>query len=288
MREDYSRTAEGMALLRAIEQVAPPATRIIDDPYAVEFLRHPALKPIARSRLLARLTLRFMNFWAPGAQEFLTIRPQFVDELTSDLAGQGLAQVVMLGAGFDTMPLRIRDRLRSVEVFEVDHPATQAAKRETLARLGVPPNVRFVAADFEKDDFVEKLRAAGFDPSRRTLISWLGVTYYLTDAAMARALTQIASLGGAGTWLVFDYMLKAIIDGTSTNREALSKARRVAALGEPWLFGIDPPRLGEYLAPFGFSVLQDYGSAELRAKYCPHRTPPMSYVRLAVCARVIA
>lgn len=286
MRDDYSRTAEGMALLRAIEQFASPAARIMNDPYAVEFLRHPALKLIARSRLLSRLTLKFMNFWAPGAQEFLTIRPQFVDELTSNLAAQGLEQVVMLGAGFDTMPLRIQDRLRAIEIFEVDHPATQAAKRETLARLGVPPNVRFVGVDFEKDDFIEKLRVAGFDPSRRTLISWLGVTYYLTDAAMARALTQIASLGGAGTRLAFDYMLKEIIDGTSTNREALSKARRVAALGEPWLFGIDPARLGEYLAQFGFNVLQDYGSAELHAKYCPRRTPPMSYVRLTVCVRV--
>lgn len=285
MREDYSSTAEGMAFLRAIEQAEPPAERIIDDPYAAAFLRRAALRAVARSRLLSRLALKFMNAWAPGAQEFLTIRPRLVDELAAGLAAQGLEQIVMLGAGFDTTALRIKDQLRAVEIFEVDHPATQAAKRETLACLGAPPNLHFVAVDFEHDDFVEKLVGAGFERSRRSLISWLGVTYYLTERAMARALGQISTLGNADMRLVFDYMLKEVVDGTSTNRDALSKARRVAALGEPWLFGLVPDHLAAYLAPFGFAVVRDYAPEELRAAYCPQRARPMSYVRIALCAR---
>ena len=285
MRQSYSLTAEGMALLRALEQVRPPAQRIITDPYAAAFLRFPGLRFLARTQWLARLLLRLFDRRAPGAVEFLTIRPRLVDEFATALAAQGLEQIVILGAGFDTMALRRQDKLQGVTIYEVDHPATQAAKRATLDKLGTPANVRFVAVDFEQDDFVEMLHAAGFDSARQTLISWLGVTYYLTPAAMARTLTQIASLGGTGTKFVFDYMLADVIDGTSQNREALNKARFVARLGEPWLFGLPPEAVSTYFAPFGLRVLQNFTPPELQAKYCPRRKEPMVYVRIAVCER---
>lgn len=286
MRQNYSLTAEGMALLRAIEQARPPAERLITDPYAAAFLRFPGLRLIARSRWLARLMLWLFDKRASGAVEFLTIRPRLVDEIATELAAQGLEQIVILGAGFDTTSLRLRKQLQNVTIYEVDHPATQAAKRKTLSRLGTPANVQFVAVDFEQDDFVEKLRAAGFDPTRRTLISWLGVTYYLTTAAMTRTLTQIAMLGDTGTKFVFDYMLEEIITGTSQNQEALNKARFVARLGEPWLFGLQPEAVGAYLAPFGFRVLQNFTPQELQAKYAPTRNEPMVYVRIVICERI--
>lgn len=285
MRQSYSLTAEGMALLRAIEQTRPPHERIIDDPCAAAFLRFPGLHFAAKTPWLARLLLRLFDRRAPGAVEFLTIRPRLVDELATELAAQGLEQIVILGAGFDTMALRQQSKLPGVTIYEVDHPATQAAKRATLDKLGAPANVRFVAVDFEQDDFVEKLHAAGFASSRRTLVSWLGVTYYLTPAAMARTLTQIATLGGVGMKFVFDYMVADVVNGTSQNREALNKARFVARLGEPWLFGLPPEEVAAYLAPFGFRVRQNFTPEELQAKYCPTRQVPMVYVRMAVCER---
>lgn len=288
MRQSYSLTAEGMALLRAIEQARPPAERIITDPYAALFLRYPGLRFIARSRWLSQLLLWLFDKRAPGAVEFLTIRPRLVDELAVELAAQGLEQIIILGAGFDTMSLRIREQLQGITIFEVDHPATQAAKQTTIARFRAPANVRFVAVDFEHDDFAKKLREAEFDPARQTLISWLGVTYYLTASAVARTLVQIASLSKGDTKFVFDYMLEEVIAGTSQNREAQNKARFVARLGEPWLFGLQPEALAAYLAPFGFQVIYNYTPEELQTKYCPRRKLPMPYVRIAVCGREMA
>lgn len=281
----YSGTAEGVALIRTLEQFQPAAHRILNDPHAAEFLQNRRLCLIARSRLLSRLMLRLLDRWSPGVQEMLTIRARLVDDLAVEMAAAGLEQIVMLGAGFDAMALRIKEALRGVTVFEVDHPATQAVKRAAFARIGVPANVRFVAVDFERDDFVLKLREAGFAPERRSLIVWVGVTYYLTPPAVDRALRQIAALGGAGTRLVFDYILAEVIDGTSRNLDALSKARRVARLGEPWLFGLVPERVPDDLASFGFKLMKDYGAAELRARYCPQRRMPMDYVRIVVCER---
>jgi methyltransferase (TIGR00027 family) len=285
MRQDYSRTAEGMAMLRALEQHQPASQRIIDDPYAAAFLQKPVFRLLAGAPLLARAVSNFLDYWAPGGQEFLTIRPRLVDELVSAAAAQGLEQVVILGAGFDTMAWRLREALTGVTVFEVDHPATQAVKRAVSQRLGKPENLRFVAVDFEVDDFVEKLRAAGFAAARRSFIVWVGVTYYLTAQAMARALLQIATLGPSGMQLVFDYLLEEVVDGTTQNREALDKARRAAQLGEPWLFGLQPQQVGEYLARLGFRLARDYEPDELRARYCPRRAAPMSYVRIVVCER---
>ncbi len=286
MRQDYSRTAEGMAMVRAIEQFQPAPRRIINDPYASEFLIKPYFKMLARSRLLANLTSRAVEFWAPGAQEFLAIRARLSDDIAAEMAADGLKQIVLLGAGFDTMSLRIEDALRDVTIFEVDHPATQAVKREVIGRIGAPENLRFVAVDFEQDDFVEKLRQAGFAPGRHSLVVWMGVTYYLTAQAMTRALCQIHTLGSAGMWFAFDYMLKEVVDGETPNRNALSKARAAARLGEPWLFGLNPAMVGDYLAAFNFKLLKDYDAEELRARYCPERWAPMNYVRIVVCERV--
>jgi methyltransferase (TIGR00027 family) len=286
MRNDYSRTAEAMAALRALEQFQPAQRRIICDPHASEFLIRPSFKLLARSRWLANPTTRAVDVWAPGAMEFLTIRARLSDEIAAEMATNGLEQIALLGAGFDTISLRIRNALRKVTIFEVDHPATQAVKRKVMGRIGAPENLRFVAVDFERDDFVEKLRQAGFGFGRRSLVVWMGVTYYLTAQAMTRALSQIHTLGGVGMRFIFDYMLKEIVDGASENREALRKARIAAKLGEPWLFGLDPARVADYLAAFNFKLLKDYDAKELHAKYCPGRATPMNYIRIVVCDRI--
>ena len=104
---------------------------------------------------------------------------------------------------------------------------------------------------------------------------------------MTRALSQIHTLGGAGMRFIFDYMLKEVVDGASHNRDALSKARIAAKLGEPWLFGLDPDTVGDYLAAFNFKLLKDYDAKELHTKYCPERSTPMNYIRIVVCDRYV-
>jgi methyltransferase (TIGR00027 family) len=286
MKQDYSRTAEGMAMVRALEQAKPISQRIIADPYAREFLINRIFRLIAGSPWLSRLMTSFLDYWAPGGQEFLTARPRLVDDLASKLALQGLEQIVILGAGFDTMALRIKNYLPGVTLFEVDHPATQTVKQRVTQKIGVQVNVHYVAVDFERDDFFAKLREAGFDPARKSFIIWVGVSYYLSEQAVARTLEQISTLSESGTHLVFDYMLAEVIDGSTTNREALEKARRVSQLGEPWIFGLKIDEVANYLARFGFRLIRDYEPEELQALYCPQRQVPMSYVRIAVCERI--
>src|SRR5438552_558206 len=68
-----------------------------------------------------------------------------------------------------------------LQVFEVDHPATQAWKRGLLAQAQIetPPSLHFVPIDFETQALPRALDDAGFDATRPTFYSWLGVTMYL-------------------------------------------------------------------------------------------------------------
>ena len=285
MRKGYSRTAEAVALARALQRTLPCGQRTLDDPYAAAFLQNPYLRFVAGSRLSSRMLSGFLDFWATGGQEFLAIRARLADDQAREMAGLGLKQLILLGAGFDSMALRLQSSLEGVTVFEVDHPATQAIKRKVIAKFGTPENIRFVAVDFERDDFVEKLMDAGFDPVHLSLVVWMGVSYYLTAEAMSRTLTQLRLSSSTGSRLIFDYILQGVIDGTSHNIRALMAARRVALVGEPWIFGLRPEYVGEYLGGFGFNLINDYEPDELRQKYCPQRFTPMDCARIVACER---
>src|SRR5262249_57519409 len=100
MRNGYSRTAEVMAAVRALEQFQPAPRRIICDPYASEFLIRPSFKLLAQAGWLANPATRAVGVWAPGALEFLTIRARLTDEIAAALATHGLAQIPPLASGF--------------------------------------------------------------------------------------------------------------------------------------------------------------------------------------------
>ena len=173
----------------------------------------------------------------------------------------GVEQFVVLGAGFDTRVYRLPDagRQANVRCFEVDAPRTQAFKREMLAKAGVDATrATYVPADFQKEDWFEKLVSAGFDPEKPTLFTWEGVTMYLNPDAVENSLRKMAGTA-AGTIVAFDYFSAELIESNSFfMRYARAVMRKT---GEPWHFGIDntPParqRAAEFLERCGL-VLEE-------------------------------
>jgi methyltransferase (TIGR00027 family) len=138
-------------------------------------------------------------------------------------------------------------------VFEVDHPATQVWKRGLLsaARISVPDGVRFVPLDLEADALARRLSEAGFDPSQPALINWLGVTIYLTPAAIEGTFSEIATFA-SGTEVIADFVLPAKLrdaDGTAYAELVMPVA---AERGEPWLTFLTPGEVCEILTGHGF------------------------------------
>jgi methyltransferase (TIGR00027 family) len=124
-----------------------------------------------------------------------------------DRLNGSFTQYVVLGAGLDSFAWRRPDLLRSVRVFEVDHPATQDWKRARVAELALPCADRhiYVPLDFETATLRDALSAAGLDWSYPTLYSWLGVTGYLAPDAIEATLRVVAG-GVAGSEIVMGYV----------------------------------------------------------------------------------
>ncbi|MEO8700642.1 MAG: class I SAM-dependent methyltransferase, partial [Kofleriaceae bacterium] len=184
-----------------------------------------------------RLDVRF-----PPMELWLGLRVAYLDRLV-DLAVDRLSirQVVILGAGYDTRAARLPRT--GVRFFEVDHPATQAAKREQLAKLdGYPIDAAtYVTCQFEGslEDPIERLVANGFATTEPALVVWEGVVPYLTEPAVRATATRLASGLDPRSLVAFDFVGKKFAAGQSLSEKDLETRAYVGELGEPIRYGTD-------------------------------------------------
>ena len=168
----------------------------------------------------------------------------------------GTKQYVILGAGMDTFAFREPESLSKHRVFEVDHPLTQADKKERITHAGwtIPGNLTFVPVDFTKDSLAERLIAAGFDPSAKSFFSWLGVTYYLSAEAIATMLSALSSICADGSSLVFDYPDENFFD--APERRVQNTIMMAKAGGEPMQSAFSYAELEKLLEKHGFLIYE--------------------------------
>jgi methyltransferase (TIGR00027 family) len=192
-----------------------------------------------------------------GTRAQATCRSRFTENQLALAAARGTAQYVILGAGLDSFACRseLAGRLR---VFEVDHPATQQRKRALMAAAGLaePPTLTWVPVDFETDELIAALTAAGLDPAAPAFVSWLGVTMYLTAEAIGATLASLSRLA-PGSELVTDYMLTADLrdaDGVAYADLVMPDSER---RGEPWLSFFTPEQMTGLLTRHGFTGVRD-------------------------------
>jgi methyltransferase (TIGR00027 family) len=215
-------------------------------------------------------------------------RTRFIDDVVEANLRSGIDQVVILGAGFDARAYRIAALARAT-VFEVDHPSTSAAKRRLVeAALGSLPNhVCFVAVDFNAQPLSSTRSSTGFDPSRRTLFVWEGVTNYLAEDAVDATLRWCAS-APAGSRVVFTYVDRHVLDAPGAFEGTAKLFATLSQAGERWTFGLDPSRLSGFLARRGLVLEEDVCAVDYRARYFGRAATDMrgyEFYRVAV-ARV--
>lgn len=271
MRPDtVSQTALGNAAGRAIESCRDLTDRLFEDPYAFGLLprSHRAMVRLLRIPLLGPALLAMRERQIPRIMGNLWCRTRFIDDAFRDAIADGFDRLVVLGAGLDTRAYRLVDA-PDVAVFEVDHPSTQAWKRQQVERLAPDhaSQVRFVPVDFDRDDLGAAMAAAGFRSETRTLFVWEGVTQYLTDAAVDATLRYISSTVPPGSRLVFTYVDRAIIDGSADLMITDTLRSELERHGEPWRFGIDPNHLRDFLEARGFELVEDVGADDYRTRY---------------------
>jgi methyltransferase (TIGR00027 family) len=262
-----SKTAEHNALFRALETRRPQAERLLDDPLAEAFLSWPfrTLVALARARPLRGSLIRLIDHQWPGVRTSVIARTRLIDDAIDDVVIR-TPQVVILGAGFDTRAWRL-DRLRDVDVFEVDHPDTQRKKRATLEQLGVDrTSVRFVSTDFHLGYLESAMSKAGFDPSAPTCFLWEGTTNYLTAEAVDATMRWFAH-AGASSHVIFTYINNDVLIDPSRYFGAERVFSTLRRTDEQMTFGLAPDELADYLANRGLRLISDIGAAAYRAQF---------------------
>jgi len=260
-----SRTAASVAFRRAAHQVLdqPP---VFHDPLANRMLSREAQATLATDPHRGRHGLLQSRLRA-----FLAVRSRIAEDRVAEAVAAGVRQYVVLGAGLDTFACR--NPFAQLRVFEVDHPRTQAWKRERLRDAGLSASgwTSYVPVDFERQSARDELVAHGFDPSRPTAVSWLGVVPYLDERTVWATLEWVAGIVGDSGHIVFDYGSQARWWQVGRQIALRKLAARVAAAGEPFRTWLEPARVRARLATLGFRAVVDLDSAELNRRYFANR-----------------
>jgi methyltransferase (TIGR00027 family) len=263
-----SSTAGNTAFWRAAESAKPEKQRVCYDPIAINFLPR-RLRNTAKSWVLRNLSFRAYERQFPGAIGNIVVRTRYIDDYLKACIADGIEQLVILGAGYDSRAYRFDELKGRVKVFEVDHPSTQKTKMQIIRVIfdPLPSYLVYVPVDFEKDDLGEKLSQGGYDKSLKTLFIWEGVTMYLTAQAIDATLGFVAANSGKGSSIVFDYYFRSAIDGTSRNQAVMNLRKSAELLGEPFSFGIEEGTAEEFLSKRGFYQVKNVTSQDLKKAY---------------------
>jgi len=194
-----------------------------------------------------------------GLYEYVIARTKYFDELYLHYLNLQFPQIVLLGAGYDSRAYRFESNNKSTTIYEADAPATQEDKRQILKVNGteIHNNVIYTAIDFEKDNLFEKLCAAGFQKSLKTLYIWEGVTFYLEPKSVDKMLFEIKENSAAGSILSFDYQ-HIDIDNDLIN---------TGLKDETVKFGMKSDEIETYLIGMGYSVLEKVDSEKMCNRY---------------------
>jgi len=268
-----SRTAQYMALFRAIETARPKRQRLFSDPYAIHFLDR-GLQRVARISswlVIGGLILKIIQARGAGALSSGIARTKYIDDLLEQTIRGGVRRVIILGAGFDTRALRL-GFLKDISVIEIDHPDTAQFKIEKLiASTGqLPHNVEYFQLDFNKQALDDLARQHGLTFDSQTTIIWEGVTNYLTEEAIDKTL-EFVSKFSKGSFLIFTYIDKSVLDKPESFEGTEKLFKRLKESEEQWTFGFNPTELSNYLHDFNLTLLEDCGAADFRKKYMPER-----------------
>ena len=176
----------------------------------------------------------------PGMFEGLGERKIFMNDEVLAAIDSGASQVLVLGAGFDTLCLRLAPQFPAVTFFEIDHPATAAAKHQGVQDVGQPDNLTLIAADLAESRLVDVLATKPeWHPDQKTVVVMEGLLYYLPPDAVLDIFVQLFEVTGDQSCAAFSHVLDK-----RRHSWALPLLRMI---GEPWLSSATVQQLPDYV-----------------------------------------
>ena len=201
-------------------------------------------------------------------------RARYTEDSLELAVYQGVQQYIILGAGLETFAFRQPELMKRLHVFEVDHPATQAFKRDRLAKVGweLPAQLHFVPVDFSKESLMAALQRSSYNPRQVSFFSWLGVTYYLTKEVVLDTLRAIAETASAGSTIIFDYIESEAFVPERAAKRMQRMQEIVRRVGEPMKANFDSSTLATDLEKIGLRLKENLSPADIEERYFKGRT----------------
>ncbi len=275
MANAAARTGPGPTALVAAEQNFPKGLRLIDDDVAYPILPFGARAFVwlMRPRWARDWMVRVTERTSPGIWGGLVCRKRYIDDKLIQAAGE-IGAMVNLGAGYDTRAYRLK-ALADIPVWEVDQPQNIEPKRARLKKLfgATPPHVTLVAIDFDREQLSTVLASHGYRAEIPTFFVWEAVSQYLTEEGV-KATFDFLSKAAVGSRLAFTYVRKDFIDGHAMYGQA-GLYKRFVKSQKAWRFGLLPEDVADFLAGYGWRVVEHLGYDELAERYVTPLRPEL-------------
>lgn len=231
----------------------------------------------AKSRVFRAVFLTAADFLLPGIILHYLVRKRCLEEFLrracapDDPAAGGCRQVVVLGAGLDTLPWRWHGERPDLSFVELDRPAALRIKDEAVSTAAPRGrNLTFLPADLGVETLTEALRRSpAFDPAVPTVFLAEGLLMYLPPERVQSLFREIAALAAAGTAHFFAFtFMEACPDGWIGFRHSNPIVDWwLRRQGEPFRWSQSPATLAAFLESVGFTLRELVSDDALRARY---------------------
>ena len=267
-------TAQGVAKQRLIETIAGPDKRVINDPYADNFMMGAGLMKLMGHKLNVWLAKKL----APGFHEHIISRTRFIDDLIEKSATEGAEQYVILGAGYDSRAHRL-ELPSSLKIFEVDQPEVQDRKRSKIPKeLPNSENVTYVTVDFAHQSLTERLLNSGFDRTKSTVFTLEGVTQYISKEAFNSTMKEMSRLCQKTSSIFALSFVNELLNKNPEDcfgrgylnpekKANLIKKLSAKAAGEPWISFYSTEEIEGLLSKNGYSIKENVTLEDLNSLY---------------------
>jgi methyltransferase (TIGR00027 family) len=240
--------------------------------------------PSAASRLAVLLTAMQEHITVPGITLHYVLRKRAIEELVRAALDDGYRQVVVLGAGLDTLALRLARDTEEVTLIEIDHPATQRLKREVARELSA--GVEFLPVDFTRESLSAALaRCSSYDPRKPAVFVAEAVLLYLDEAVVREVFAQVRQRDSRNR-IIFTFFDRRPRKGINFRNATWLADFWLRLVGEPARWAIAPEAMQQFVEQEGFTLIQLWRDREFQHRYVGDDVPLARGEHIAVAERV--
>ncbi|MGB9980033.1 SAM-dependent methyltransferase [Methanobacterium sp.] len=266
IKKSPSKTAEEVTIIRIIESTKPEDERICYDPLAVHFIGSKTLELLQKKPEIDKEKQVVFK----GVANTIAARVRYFDDFVKKSIDDGIEQLVILGAGYDTRAYRIEGLKENVKVFELDYPSTQNLKIEKIKEIFgyLPSHVTYASIDLEKESLDEKLFKNKYDPLKKTLFIMEGLTMYISPETVDEILSFIVENSSRGSAVIFDYASRTVnFDEHSDRKTVENLTDLMEKSNESMKFSLMEGTAEEFLSMMGFSDVIDVTCEDYKKAY---------------------